>query len=89
MKQSPIYSVINNPKRVSDCSFGSNGFSQAIQVGSSSSNSHTLANISVGMHNDPEGNTVFNLFVDGLLVKQGTLKGKEFTININRLKRLK
>ena len=88
MKSSPIYSIINNPKRVSDCSFGSNGFSQAVQVGTSSSNSHTLADISVQMHNGPEG-TVFNLFIDGLLVKQGILNDKKLSMTVNRLKRLK
>ena len=87
MKSSPIYNIISNPKRMADCSYGSNGFTQAIQVGTSSTNSHTLANISVQKHEGPEG-TTFNLFIDGLLVKQGVLSDKKLAMTVNRLKRL-
>ena len=84
MKSSSIYNIISNPARRSDCSFGaSGGFNQQIQVGTSSSNSHTLASISVQQHLDDDGNTVFCLFVDGTLLKRGVLTGKEFEMNLN------
>lgn len=84
MKSSSIYNVITNPARRSDCSFGaSGGFTQQIQVGTSSSNSHALASISVQQHTNDEGNQVFSLFVDGTLLKRGVLTGKEFEMNLN------
>jgi len=77
MKSSPIYNIISNPKRKSDCSFGSDGFRQEIRVGTSSSNSHTLANITVEMH-DENGERLFVMFLDGKVVKKGILNGKDF-----------
>lgn len=80
MKSSPIYNIISNPSRKSDCLFGSvDGYRQDIRVGTSSVNSHTLAKISVEKHVRENGDATFNLFLDGVLVKKGTLKGKEFT----------
>lgn len=87
MKSSSIYNIISNPARRSDCSFGaSDGFSQDIRVGTSSSNSHTLADISVQHHIDDNGNKVFCLFVDGTLIKRGTLTGQDFEFNLNHVK---
>jgi len=80
MKSSPIYNIISNPKRKSDCSFGSDGFRQEIRVGTSSSNSHELATISVERYTDDGGLTVFNMFLDGKLVKAGVLDKKDFTM---------
>ena len=80
MKSSPIYNIISNPKRKSDCSFGSDGFRQEIRVGTSSSNSHTLGNISVERHFDDDGLAVFSMYLDGKLVKQGVLDKQDFTM---------
>ena len=78
MKSSPVYAIINNSKRKSDCSFGSDGFDMDVRVGTSSSNSHTLADISVQRHIDCDGYPMFTLWVDGVLVKKGRLVGKDF-----------
>jgi len=86
MKSSPIYNIISNPGRKSDCSFGSSGgFTQDIRVGTSSSNSHTLANISVQQFVNGEGISEFSLFIDGKLVKQGLLINKKLEMNIDRI----
>ena len=78
MKSSPIYSIISNPGRKSDCSFGSNGFSQEIRVGTSASNSHYLGSISVQRRLLDDGRVEFSMYAGGMLVKQGILDGKEF-----------
>jgi len=81
MKASPIYNLINNPKRKSDCSFGAGDrFSQEIRVGTSSSNSHRLGSISVERYIDDDGLPVFSMYLDGILVKQGVLDGHDFTM---------
>ncbi len=81
MKSSPIYNIISNASRASDCSFGcKDSFWQDIRVGTSSSNSHTLAEISVQRHQLDDGTVEFNLFLDGALIKRGLLSGKEFAI---------
>ena len=81
MRQSPIYNIIDNPGRKSNCSFGArDSFKQDIRVGTSSENSHTLASIEV-RRVLAENNTVgFNLYVDGVCVKKGLLDGKQFEI---------
>lgn len=81
MKSSPIYNIISNPKRKSDCSFGSDGFTQTIQVGTSSRNSHELASISVERHALTDGTVVFTMWLDGQMVKRGTLDGKDFAFD--------
>ncbi len=79
MKSSPIYNIIDNPRRKSDCSFGAgNRFTQQIQVGTSAGNSHTLASISVERHERSDGKTQFTLWIDNTLVKSGLLEGREF-----------
>lgn len=80
MKSSPVYCNIYNPKRRSDCSFGSDGFSQAIKVGTSSSNSHLLAEITV----QHDGN-MFTLWIDGVLIKRGTLDGQRFDMDLDKI----
>ena len=80
MKSSPIYNIISNPKRKSDCSFGSDGFTQQIRVGTSSSNSHELARITVERHFNDTGDAVFSMYLDGKLVKKGVLTGKDFEL---------
>jgi len=81
MKSSPIYNIIHNPSRVSDCSFGvKDHFRQDIRVGTSSRNSHTLADISVERHITDSGAVHFNLFLDGNLIKKGILNGQDFEV---------
>ena len=71
MKSSTVYCKIDNPQRKSDCSFGSAGFTQEICVGTSSSNSHTLANITVEKHLTEDGKGFcFTMFIDGTMVKR-------------------
>ncbi len=84
MKASPIYNIISNPKRKSDCSFGSEGFTQQIQVGTSINNSHTLATITVERFVDANGIVEFTLFIDGKLMKKGSLNGKGFQMEIDK-----
>ena len=81
MKASPIYNIVNNPGRKSDCSFGvSNRFDQTIKVGTSSSNSHTLASITVERQIDENGQAIFTMWLDGKMVKRGLLNGKDFEL---------
>ncbi len=81
MKSSPIYNLISNPGRTSDCSFGSSeGFTQDIRVGTSRTNSHSLANISVNRFQQDDGTVLFQLFLDGTMVKSGILDGKTFDL---------
>ena len=83
MKSSPVYCNIYNPRRRSDCSFGSDGFSQAIKVGTSANNSHSLAEISVQHDGD-----MFTLWIDGVLIKRGTLTGKDFDMTLDKIAKL-
>ena len=79
MRQSPLYNIIHNPDRKSDCSFGSrHGFAQNVRVGTSASNSYTLGRIEVRRHVHEDGTVQFSLYVDGLLIKRGVLNGEEF-----------
>ena len=85
MKSSPIYSIIKNPSRKADCSFGSSDtFTQDIRVGTSASNSHTLGVITVEREVDNGGMAVFSMYHDGELLKQGVLAGKQYTPLIGR-----
>ncbi len=82
MKSSPIYNIVHNPGRVSDCSFGvKDYFSQDIRVGTSAKNSHSLADISVTRFVTDSGAVQFNLFIDGELFKRGHLIGKDFNFD--------
>lgn len=75
MKRSSIYNRVHNQARKSDCSFGaSGGFSQDIRVGWGSSDSHSLARIVVDEVRIDSETRVFNLFVNGELIRQGTHK---------------
>ena len=79
MKSSPIYNIVNNPSRKSDCSFSArDNFSQDIRVGTSARNSHTLAEISVQRYRNDDGTVTFRLFLDGYPFREGTLNGREF-----------
>jgi hypothetical protein len=79
VKSSPIYNIINNPSRLSSCSFGAvDGFEQDIRVGTSSTNSHTLGTIAVKRHKRKDGTVWFALFLDGTYIKGGLLAGKQY-----------
>ena len=79
MRSSPIYNIIHNESRASDCSFGSyDGFTQDVRVGTSASNSHTLGIVSVRRERQPDGRVLFSLFVDGTCIKRGMLDKKGF-----------
>ena len=83
MKSSPIYNVIDNPKRRSDCSFGAGDrFTQTVRVGTSASNSHVLGTITVERHEITDGTVVFTMWLDGQVVRRGTLDGKDFTMDV-------
>ena len=82
MKQSSIYNMIDNPARKSDCSFGaSRGFIQIIKVGTSSTNSHHLAKLTVSeAYGAQIDMRTFVLTFDGYVLKRGILRGKAFVL---------
>jgi hypothetical protein len=83
MRQYPIWNVVHGQGKKSSANFGSNeGFRQFVLVGSSSHNSHTLPNIEVERRalRDEPGAVEFTLSVDGVVVKRGILRGRDFTI---------
>jgi hypothetical protein len=87
MKSSAIYNRVNNSARKSDCSFGAgNGFDQTVLVGTSSSNSHELARISVEKYHLDDGTTMFTMFLDGAVVKRGILNGSDFEMRSTEVK---
>ena len=79
MRQSPIYNYIDVPDRVAAKSFGATlkGFTQLVQVGTSKTNSHRLANIEVKTETWG-GSVYFTLYVDDVPIKSGRLVGTEF-----------
>ena len=86
MKASPIYNRINVPGRKSDASFGAReSFTQEIRVGTSSSNSHELVDISVARIPQDDGSVKFVLWVDGMRIKEGYLQGHDFELTRNDL----
>ena len=85
MKSSPIFNIIHNNSRKSDCSFGAyDGFTQIVRVGTSASNSHELAFIDVQRTVDADGRAEFTLSIDSKLCARGILNGKEFTSTMCR-----
>ena len=81
MKSSPIYNIVNVSGKTKRRFGAVNGFTQDIRVGTSSSNSHTLAQISVERHvNSEDGSVDFCLFVDGVRIRHGILTGKQFEL---------
>ena len=80
MRSSKIYSIVSINDRSANASFGtSEGFRQDIRVGTSASNSETIAEISTQYHVDENGNYVYNFFVDGTNVKQKIYNPKSKT----------
>lgn len=81
MKQYPIWNKVNtNGDYKAQKDFGSRtGFNQQILVGSSSRNSHEFASVTVEKHETSAGRT-FSLWIDGKLIKKGTVLNKELLI---------
>ena len=73
MSQSyPIWINVSGDNYKKDKSFGSrNSVTMDINVGSSRTNSHELARVSIHMREDAEGNREFALAVDGLIMRSG------------------
>lgn len=80
MRSSRIYSIVSINDRSANASFGtSEGFRQDIRVGTSASNSETIAEISTDHYINEDGNYVYNFFVDGTNVKQKVYNPKSKT----------
>ena len=82
MKSSPIYNKVSIAGRNNrDFGADADGFEQDIRVGTSSSNSHTLATISVKRIDTDSGAKQFILFLDGKAIKRGHLVGHDFNFD--------
>lgn len=85
MRQYPIWNTIDAVGgRKSPSDFGATGgFTQYVNVGTSSRNSHVLAEIVVERHVTKNGTIEFSLYVDSVMIKRGILDGREFSIDID------
>ena len=73
-KSYPIWINVSGDNYKTDKSFGTrDGVSMDIKVGSSKTNSHELARVSVLWSEDEAGNRTFALAVDGLAVRSGVM----------------
>lgn len=90
MKRRHIYSIVDNPDRRSDCSFGCDDrFSQDIRVGWGSADSHTIANITVQRNasiNQP--GQAYAIYIDNELWCHGIHHDGEFNRIVIAGKRL-
>lgn len=79
----PIWNDIDTkPARKSSAGFGArDGFTQYVYVGTGPKNSHALAKIEVHRAELHTGQVIFALVVDGVMIKRGTLDGKNFSID--------
>ena len=79
-KSYPIWINVSGDNYKKDKSFGSRDYvAMDIKVGSSKTNSHDLARVSVHWSEDGAGNRTFALAVDGLAVRSGVMtKDKKF-----------
>jgi len=81
MQSYPIYNLINRQEGGKQPNFGAReGFRQDNRVGTSQTNPHTLADITVTYDDTSDGKRLFMLFVDGKLIKSGVLNGKDFKV---------
>ena len=70
MQQYPIWIDVSGDNYKKDKSFGTRDYvAMDIKVGSSKTNSHNLARVSVHWSEDDAGNRTFALAVDGLAVR--------------------
>ena len=79
-KSYPIWINVSGDNYKTDKSFGTRDYvAMDIKVGSSKTNSHDLARVSVHWSEDDAGNRTFALAVDGLAVRSGVMtKDKKF-----------
>jgi hypothetical protein len=76
----PIWIDVSGDNYKTSKSFGSrDSVSMDIKVGSSKTNSHELARVSIHMREDDAGNRTFALALDGLVMRSGVMtKDKKF-----------
>ena len=79
-KSYPIWINVSGDNYKTSKSFGTHDYvAMDIKVGSSKTNSHELARVSVHWSEDEAGNRTFALAVDGLAVRSGVMtKDKKF-----------
>ena len=79
-KSYPIWINVSGDNYKKDKSFGTRDYvAMDIKVGSSKTNSHDLARVSLHWSEDNAGNRTFALAVDGLAVRSGVMtKDKKF-----------
>ena len=79
-KSYPIWIDVSGDNYKTSKSFGSrNSVSMDIKVGSSKTNSHDLARVSIHMREDAAGNRTFALALDGMVMRSGVMtKDKKF-----------
>ncbi len=85
MKSSPIYTYVSVSGRTNRDFGAYDGFSQRVNVGTSATNSHAFVDIDVQRKANDDGTVTFSLFVDGVMLKCGTLDGKEFKMTHDRV----
>ena len=74
MQQYPIWIDVSGDNYKQSRSFGSRDHvTMDINVGSSKTNSHELARVSVHFNQDAAGNRTFALAVDGLVLRSGVM----------------
>ena len=80
MQQYPIWIDVSGDNYKQSKSFGSrDSVTMDIKVGSSKTNSHELARVSIHMQQDEAGNRTFALALDGLVMRSGVMtKDKKF-----------
>tara|TARA_B100000674_G_scaffold443664_1_gene408745 strand:- start:178 stop:447 length:270 start_codon:yes stop_codon:yes gene_type:complete len=70
----PIWINVSGDNYKKDKSFGSrDSVSMDIKVGSSKTNSHDLARVSIHWREDNAGNRTFALALDGLVMRSGVM----------------
>ena len=76
----PIWIDVSGDNYKTDKSFGTRDYvAMDIKVGSSKTNSHDLARVSIHMREDNAGNRTFALALDGLVMRSGVMtKDKKF-----------
>ena len=73
-KSYPIWINVSGDNYKTDKSFGSrDSVSMDIKVGSSKTNSHDLARVSIHWREDEAGNRTFALALDGLVMRSGVM----------------
>ena len=79
-KSYPIWMKVSGDNYKKDKSFGSrDSVTMDIKVGSSKTNRHDLARVSIHMREDDAGNRTFALALDGLVVRSAVMtKDKKF-----------